>query len=276
MAWPCISRVCCLARFWNQLDKSDLAVPLTIHNYSDIEEPAEEGADAAGGSGPQQPRIPTGGSTGTGTGSRAPAQPRATAALPVSASAPSLQQQQQQPDSLVGARRPSKKTSHRKEPFAAETQYQQDFRAWPVQKRDALPWVGDSRRGEPPGAPPVAAGASAEAAHAGMVPGGSHVYVLPAGGQQVGSKYSGGFKQVWASSSPPGVPKTTSYRHEYRPWTGAKRSRPTKTTQGFIIPEDHFVQESSYRADFKFPEAKAKFSPNPSAVFQAPSRILNV
>nr|XP_023654096.1 MAP6 domain-containing protein 1-like [Paramormyrops kingsleyae] len=38
MAWPCISRVCCLARFWNQFDKSDLAVPLTIPNYSDIRE----------------------------------------------------------------------------------------------------------------------------------------------------------------------------------------------------------------------------------------------
>ncbi|KAI4810225.1 hypothetical protein KUCAC02_019066 [Chaenocephalus aceratus] len=36
MAWPCISRVCCLARFWNQFDKSDLSVPLTIQNYSDI------------------------------------------------------------------------------------------------------------------------------------------------------------------------------------------------------------------------------------------------
>ncbi|CAG07694.1 unnamed protein product, partial [Tetraodon nigroviridis] len=38
MAWPCISRVCCLARFWNQLDKSDLSVPLTIQNYSEITE----------------------------------------------------------------------------------------------------------------------------------------------------------------------------------------------------------------------------------------------
>uniref|UniRef100_A0A3B3TIS4 MAP6 domain containing 1 n=1 Tax=Poecilia latipinna TaxID=48699 RepID=A0A3B3TIS4_9TELE len=38
MAWPCISRVCCLARFWNQFDKSDLSVPLTIQNYSDIAE----------------------------------------------------------------------------------------------------------------------------------------------------------------------------------------------------------------------------------------------
>ncbi|KAB5535665.1 hypothetical protein PHYPO_G00120560 [Pangasianodon hypophthalmus] len=36
MAWPCISRVCCLAQFWNQFDKSDLSVPLTIQNYSEI------------------------------------------------------------------------------------------------------------------------------------------------------------------------------------------------------------------------------------------------
>ncbi|XP_054433127.1 MAP6 domain-containing protein 1 [Pteronotus mesoamericanus] len=37
MAWPCISRLCCLARRWNQLDRSDVAVPLTLHNYSDLE-----------------------------------------------------------------------------------------------------------------------------------------------------------------------------------------------------------------------------------------------
>ncbi|KAF7486005.1 Hypothetical predicted protein [Marmota monax] len=37
MAWPCISRLCCLARRWNQLDRSDVAVPLTLHGYSDLE-----------------------------------------------------------------------------------------------------------------------------------------------------------------------------------------------------------------------------------------------
>lgn len=205
MAWPCISRVCCLARFWNQLDKSDLAVPLTIHNYSDIEEPAEEGAEASGGGAPQQqPRIPTGGSSSS---SRPQAYPRAAPALPVSASAPSLQ------DSLVSVKRPSKKAGgggHRKEPFAAETQYRQDFRAWPVQKRDVLPWIGEYRRIEPPGAPP-AAPASGCSPHA-VIPGGSHVYVLPTEGQEeLGSKYSG-FKQVWSSSPPPGVSKTSSYR----------------------------------------------------------------
>ncbi|XP_003477096.2 MAP6 domain-containing protein 1 [Cavia porcellus] len=37
MAWPCISRLCCLARRWNQLDRSDVAVPLTLHGYSELE-----------------------------------------------------------------------------------------------------------------------------------------------------------------------------------------------------------------------------------------------
>ncbi|KAL8187533.1 UNVERIFIED_CONTAM: hypothetical protein K2H54_050114 [Gekko kuhli] len=258
MAWPCITRVCCLARFWNQLDKSDLAVPLTIHNYSDIEEPGEEGGGAA-----QPSRIPTGGGR-----DRPQGHPRTASALPVSASAPSLQ------DSLAGVKRPSKKgrggDGRRKESFAAaETQYQQDFRAWPVQKRDALPWIGECRRGDLLGAPPAAASSHAK------IHGGSHVHVRPTTEQEAGRKY-GGFKQVWSSASPPGVRKTTSYRQEYRPWTGAKRSRASKMKQGFIIPEDHFVRETSYKADFKIPEVEAKFSPNPSAVFQAPSRILNV
>ncbi|KAM5293403.1 MAP6 domain-containing protein 1 [Ctenodactylus gundi] len=37
MAWPCISRLCCLARRWNQLDRSDVAVPLTLHGHSELE-----------------------------------------------------------------------------------------------------------------------------------------------------------------------------------------------------------------------------------------------
>uniref|UniRef100_A0A8B9RXG0 MAP6 domain containing 1 n=1 Tax=Accipiter nisus TaxID=211598 RepID=A0A8B9RXG0_9AVES len=85
MAWPCISRVCCLARFWSQLDKSDLSVPLTIHNYSDIEE-QEDGAPQRGGPPPR------------------------------------------------GSARPP-------------TQYRRDFRAWPLPRRDAFPWVSASSGG---------------------------------------------------------------------------------------------------------------------------------
>ncbi|XP_029071372.1 MAP6 domain-containing protein 1 [Monodon monoceros] len=60
MAWPCISRLCCLARRWNQLDRSDVAVPLTLHSYSDLEseEPGLGGATSRRGSSPAGSRDP--------------------------------------------------------------------------------------------------------------------------------------------------------------------------------------------------------------------------
>uniref|UniRef100_A0A8C8VHL1 MAP6 domain containing 1 n=1 Tax=Pelusios castaneus TaxID=367368 RepID=A0A8C8VHL1_9SAUR len=135
MAWPCISRVCCLARFWSQLDKSDLAVPLTIHSYSDIEEP-EEAADGQRTAGPP------------------PAQ-----------------------DSLAVKR----------------TQYRRDFRAWPLQKRDACPWASDGGRD----------GAAARSGSA------RSVYVLPAGSREPrpeGSRLPG-----LPQSCPRSPANTTSY-----------------------------------------------------------------
>uniref|UniRef100_A0A8C0J3R4 MAP6 domain containing 1 n=1 Tax=Chelonoidis abingdonii TaxID=106734 RepID=A0A8C0J3R4_CHEAB len=93
MAWPCISRVCCLARFWSQLDKSDLSVPLTIHSYSDLEEP-EEGASPARGAAAD-------GRCRAGGGQLPAGPPPSQASLP--------------------------------------TQYRQDFRAWPLQRRDGPP-----------------------------------------------------------------------------------------------------------------------------------------
>ncbi|KAM6062709.1 MAP6 domain-containing protein 1 isoform 1-T1 [Chlamydotis macqueenii] len=231
MAWPCISRVCCLARFWSQLDKSDLSVPLTIHNYSDIEE-QEDGPPQRGGAPP-----------------RGSARPPAPAPRPRDPAA-----------AKPGGRRKGRAAADG-EPFAAETQYRRDFRAWPLPRRDAFPWVSASSGGRD-GAAPQPAPARASCA------------LLPGGGRPAAEGCGG-----------PGQPRprwqadgghTTSYRQEYRPWTGAKPSKPIKTKQGFIIPEDHFVQETSYKADFKIPEVKTRFSPNPSAVFQAPSRILNV
>ncbi|KAM9184207.1 MAP6 domain-containing protein 1 [Mergus octosetaceus] len=221
MAWPCISRVCCLARFWSQLDKSDLSVPLTIHNYSAIDEPDEATGGPESGAASPPPRGCR----------RPPAAPRPRAA----------------PDRPGGRRK-----GPAGEPPAAETQYRRDFRAWPLPRRAPFPWGGGRAGAEPPAVP-----AAAPSRAACPLPG-------PGGPEQLRPR------------SPPAGGHTTSYRQEYRPWTGAKPSKPIKTKQGFIIPEDHFVQETSYKADFKIPEVKTRFSPNPSAVFQAPSRILNV
>ncbi|KAM9378766.1 MAP6 domain-containing protein 1 [Phaethornis superciliosus] len=233
MAWPCISRVCCLARFWSQLDKSDLSVPLTIHNYSDIEEQED------------------------GTPRRGAAPPRGSARPPAPAPRPSH----------PAAGKPSGRRKDRavatEEPFPAETQYRRDFRAWPLPRRDAFPWVSASSGGGGGGGRDGAAPQPAPGRAACALPG------------SVGRPAGDGPEQLRPRSQADGG-HTTSYRQEYRPWTGAKPSKPIKIKQGFIIPEDHFVQETSYKADFKIPEVKTRFSPNPSAVFQAPSRILNV
>ncbi|XP_071607789.1 MAP6 domain-containing protein 1 isoform X1 [Heliangelus exortis] len=230
MAWPCISRVCCLARFWSQLDKSDLSVPLTIHNYSDIEE-QEDGTPRRGGAPPR------------GSARPAPRPPYPAAGKP-------------------SGRRKDRAVATG-EPFSAETQYRRDFKAWPLPRRDAFPWVSASSGG--------GGGSGRDGAAPHPAPGRA-ACALPG---SVGRPAGDGPEQLRPRSQADGG-HTTSYRQEYRPWTGAKPSKPIKIKQGFIIPEDHFVQETSYKADFKIPEVKTRFSPNPSAVFQAPSRILNV
>ncbi|XP_053842249.1 MAP6 domain-containing protein 1 isoform X2 [Vidua macroura] len=214
MAWPCISRVCCLARFWSQLDKSDLSVPLTIHNYSDIEE-QEDGPPQRGGPPP-----------------RGSARPPAPARRP------------RDPAAGKPSSRRKSRAAAAEEPFAAETQYRRDFRAWPLPRRDDFPWVSASSGG----------GSGRDGAAPQPAPGRA-ACALPGSG---GRPAVDGPEQLRPRLQADGG-HTTSYRQEYRPWTGTKPSKPIKSKQGFIIPEDHFVQETSYKADFK-----------------APSRILNV
>lgn len=122
MAWPCISRVCCLARFWNQFDKSDLSVPLTIQNYSDIAE--------------QEVRSVT--------------------KLVSTERAPSVDFVT--PDHAAGVRRPHRgrtEASYKPRedyhppgvPFPSVTQYKQDYKPWPIPKKDNFPWISNGGKG---------------------------------------------------------------------------------------------------------------------------------
>lgn len=129
MAWPCISRVCCLARFWNQLDKSDLSVPLTIQNYSEIAElevrsvarqvPTHDpDLRAAGGS----PRAQIDGPV-TRVSSRARKEP---------------------------SYKPREDYHPPELPFPSVTQYKQDFKPWPIPRKENFPWIsnGESSRAD--------------------------------------------------------------------------------------------------------------------------------
>uniref|UniRef100_A0A7N9CJ59 MAP6 domain containing 1 n=1 Tax=Macaca fascicularis TaxID=9541 RepID=A0A7N9CJ59_MACFA len=194
MAWPCISRLCCLARRWNQLDRSDVAVPLTLHGYSDLdsEEPGPGGAASRRG------------------------QPAA------------------------GARDPGRDV-----PL---TQYQRDFGLWTTHAgpKDQQPGRGPrSKSSAQSSAPPA--------------PGACGVYVLPIGDADATGA------------------ATTSYRQEFQAWTGVKPSRSTKAKPARVITTHTSGWDSSPGAGFQVPEVRKKFTPNPSAIFQASApRILNV
>uniref|UniRef100_A0A7N6AP74 MAP6 domain containing 1 n=2 Tax=Anabas testudineus TaxID=64144 RepID=A0A7N6AP74_ANATE len=130
MAWPCISRVCCLARFWNQFDKSDLSVPLTIQNYSDI--------------GEQEVRSVT---------KQVCASERAlgnNCSPPDLRAAGSPQAHTDGPEAR-GSFRARKEPSYKPRedyhppgvPFPSVTQYKQDFKPWPIPRKENFPWISN-------------------------------------------------------------------------------------------------------------------------------------
>ncbi|XP_036116060.1 microtubule-associated protein 6 isoform X2 [Molossus molossus] len=184
MAWPCITRACCIARFWNQLDKADIAVPLVFTKYSEATEhpgappqppppqqqpaqqaqpapappsaltvaietqPAQGELDAVaratgpapGPSGEREPaaasgrsRLGPGPGSGSGSGSTSGAGP-----------ADSVMRQDyrawkvQRPEPSC---RPRSEYQPSDVPFERETQYQKDFRAWPLPRRGDHPWI---------------------------------------------------------------------------------------------------------------------------------------
>ncbi|XP_012501126.1 PREDICTED: microtubule-associated protein 6 [Propithecus coquereli] len=177
MAWPCITRACCIARFWNQLDKADIAVPLVFTKYSEATEhpgappqppppqqqqaqpalappsaravaietqPAQGELDAVaratgpapGPSGEREAAVAPGRSgpgPGLVSGSTSSAGP-----------ADSVMRQDyrawkvQRPEPSC---RPRSEYQPSDAPFERETQYQKDFRAWPLPRRGDHPWI---------------------------------------------------------------------------------------------------------------------------------------
>uniref|UniRef100_A0A8C5K1P1 MAP6 domain-containing protein 1 n=2 Tax=Jaculus jaculus TaxID=51337 RepID=A0A8C5K1P1_JACJA len=69
---------------------------------------------------------------------------------------------------------------------------------------------------------------------------------------------------------------TTSYRQEFQAWTQVKPSRSTRPKAAAVIKTHGPGWDSGPGSSFQAPEVK-KFTPNPSAIFQASApRILNV
>lgn len=148
MAWPCITRAWCMARFWSQLDKADIAVPLVFTNYSDACDTVQSRAQP-GASGVAIETQP-GAVVSAQEVSKGPSAPT-TAASSESAQGSVMRQDFK---AWKVRREPSckpKREYHGPEvPLDTETQYQKDYKPWPLPRRDH-PWIPKASHAEQDG-----------------------------------------------------------------------------------------------------------------------------
>ncbi|XP_034024978.1 microtubule-associated protein 6 homolog isoform X2 [Thalassophryne amazonica] len=142
MAWPCITRACCINRFWSELDKADIAVPLVFTKYSDV-------ADVHHLAHHPQPTQKRPGAVAIETQPHPGAQ-EAGKAPPAAAGKDGSTASVMHQDFKAWKVRPEPSCKPRNEyrpsaaPFITETQYQKDYKAWPIPRKHDHPWIPKS------------------------------------------------------------------------------------------------------------------------------------
>ncbi|XP_020341052.1 microtubule-associated protein 6 homolog isoform X1 [Oncorhynchus kisutch] len=144
MAWPCITRACCMARFWNQLDKGDISVPLVFTRY-DVSEMQHLKLQH------QQKQPHNQAQTSAVAIETQPIhsdQAVAARANPgIAASGERACGSVMRQDFKHWKVRPEPSCKPKNEyhtpeiPFNNKTQYQKDFQPWPIPKRSDHPWI---------------------------------------------------------------------------------------------------------------------------------------
>ncbi|XP_042355839.1 microtubule-associated protein 6 homolog [Plectropomus leopardus] len=146
MAWPCISRACCMARFWNQLDKADIAVPLVFTKYTDVSE--MQHIQLQPPLHPPQARVaietqPSRADTRTAT--RPPRRCVSEERVCSSVMREDFKHWKVRPEPSC---KPKNEYHGPETPFNSETQYQKDYKPWPIPKRYDHPWIPKQPPGE--------------------------------------------------------------------------------------------------------------------------------
>ncbi|KAJ3589157.1 hypothetical protein NHX12_010005, partial [Muraenolepis orangiensis] len=149
MAWPCITRACCMSRLWNQLDKADIAVPLVFSKYADVSElqhiqlqPSNLHQKQAQHQHPHHPpRVaidaqPTRAELGYAAGL-----PRRSASEERVSSSVTRQDFKHWKVRPEASCKPKHEYHGPETPFNTETQYQKDFKPWPIPRRCDHPWI---------------------------------------------------------------------------------------------------------------------------------------
>ncbi|KAK3521606.1 hypothetical protein QTP70_014748 [Hemibagrus guttatus] len=149
MAWPCITRVCCMARFWSQLDKADIAVPLVFTSYSDACVPVQSRAQP-GVSGVAIETQPGGVGSAQEVVSKGPGAPTTTTSTESAQGSVMRQDYKAWNVRREPSCKPKREYHEPEVPLATETQYQKDFKPWPIPRKDH-PWIPKASRAEQEG-----------------------------------------------------------------------------------------------------------------------------
>ncbi|KAM4545533.1 microtubule-associated protein 6 homolog isoform 1-T1 [Odontesthes bonariensis] len=141
MAWPCISRACCMARFWNQLDKADIAVPLVYTKYTDVSE--MQHIQLQPPLHPSQARVaietqPSRAENRTASAARGPRRCVSEERVSSSVMREDFKHWKVRPEPSC---KPKNEYHEPETPFNSETQYQKDYKPWPIPKRYDHPWI---------------------------------------------------------------------------------------------------------------------------------------
>ncbi|KAF7218603.1 microtubule-associated protein 6 homolog isoform X1 [Nothobranchius furzeri] len=283
MAWPCITRACCINRFWTELDKGDIAVPLVFTKYSDVADvqhlahhPQQKQKRAAAASEtwphPEQPEA-------------AKAPPATGAAAGKDGSAASVMRQ----DFKAWRVRPEPSCKPRNEyqpppaPFSNETQYQKDYKAWPIPKKHDHPWI-------PKPAPNTSSGGPERSTEPGKL---EHQPAETEGGmekceieekiqekesKQVVRREKSAERKAGESAEEQRrsraaadalnkqikevMSTSSSYRTEFKAYKDVKPVKPIKAPSQYKPPGEETSLETSYSATFKGEQVKGPATDN--------------
>ncbi|MEE6473188.1 hypothetical protein FKM82_009885 [Ascaphus truei] len=295
MAWPCITRACCLARFWNQLDKGDIAVPLVFTKYSELTEQQHHAhlqqsqARLSSAIIETQPSVVEA-DYGVPTGSTKDFPQQLGSVLGKEHSGSVMRQDYKAWNVKPEPSCKPKSEYHPSEtPFRQETQYQKDFKAWPIPRRGDHPWIHKPSPGlTAPTASseakrkkaPVTASPEKRPAEPSKVDGMEQVVAkakasvtFNSAADMVSAPQDTQEKKA-RERSPAGLPSIdglrprdasdilnrqikeeggagSSYRNEFRPWTDVKTVKSVKAKQHYKLSEEKVSQETSYKATFK-------------------------
>ncbi|XP_047248635.1 microtubule-associated protein 6 homolog isoform X2 [Girardinichthys multiradiatus] len=276
MAWPCITRACCINRFWTELDKADIAVPLVFTKYSDV-------ADVQHLPHHPQPRQKKAADIAIETQPH-PEEREAAEAPPAAAkdgaSAASVMRQ----DFKAWRVRPEPSCKPRNEyqrppgPFSNETQYQKDYKPWPIPKKHDHPWIpkpsptATTSKLEHAAAEPESGvekseieekiqekeaarrERSAERKAAEKTEGPAEVTAEQRRGRAAADALNRQIKEVMSTSS--------SYRTEFKAYKDVKPVKPIKAPSQYKPPGEETSLETSYSATYKGEQVKAQATDN--------------